>query len=266
MEQEYFASNAYSFLEVGEYVSEGETLASIETDKVEIPVNAPESGTLLAVFAKAGETVEKDKNLFKLDVGVQPKKEIKKDQKPTKEEPTAGAKAASEAISKEPAPKAVKDVAATTVAVPKSAPPQTRDESRVQMTRLRQRIAERLKESQNTTAALTTFNEADMSSIMQLRNRYKELVLQKHNVKLGFMSAFVKACTVALQEFPATNARIERDQIVYPNFVDISVAVATPKVPFSPNRYRVWLLRCCAIASSYHGWTWSGKLQNLAQR
>ncbi len=100
-------------------------------------------------------------------------------------------------------------------------------EERVRMTRLRKRIAERLKEAQNTAAMLTTFNEADMGAIMELRARYRETFEQKHGVRVGFMSFFVKACIVGLRELPAVNAEIDGDDIVYKNHYDIGVAVGT---------------------------------------
>ncbi len=103
------------------------------------------------------------------------------------------------------------------------------DEQRVRMTRLRQRIAQRLKEAQQTAAMLTTFNEIDMTAIMALRNQYKESFEKKHGVKLGFMSIFVKACIEALQELPAVNAEIYGDEIIYKNYYDIGVAVGTPQ-------------------------------------
>jgi hypothetical protein len=99
---------------------------------------------------------------------------------------------------------------------------------------MRARIAERLKESQNSAASLTTFNEVDMSALMKLRSKYKEDVLEKHSVKFGFMSPFIKAASVALKEIPAVNARIEGDNIVYQDYTDISVAVATPKGLVTP--------------------------------
>lgn len=102
-------------------------------------------------------------------------------------------------------------------------------EERVRMTRLRQKIAERLKEAQNTAAMLTTFNEVDMGAVMALRSQYKEGFEKKHGVKLGFMSFFVKACVNALQEYPAINAEIDGDEIVYKNYYDIGVAVSTPQ-------------------------------------
>jgi 2-oxoglutarate dehydrogenase E2 component (dihydrolipoamide succinyltransferase) len=102
-------------------------------------------------------------------------------------------------------------------------------DQRVRMTRLRKRIAERLKEAQNTAAMLTTFNEVDMTEAMALRDRYRETFEKKHGVRLGFMSFFVKACIVALKELPAVNAEIDGDDLVYKNYYDIGVAVGTPQ-------------------------------------
>jgi 2-oxoglutarate dehydrogenase E2 component (dihydrolipoamide succinyltransferase) len=102
-------------------------------------------------------------------------------------------------------------------------------EERVKMTRLRQSIARRLKEAQNTAAILTTFNEIDMGAVMELRNQYKDVFEKKHGTKLGFMSFFVKAAVNALKEIPAVNAEINGDDIIYKNFYDISVAVSTPQ-------------------------------------
>jgi 2-oxoglutarate dehydrogenase E2 component (dihydrolipoamide succinyltransferase) len=96
------------------------------------------------------------------------------------------------------------------------------------MTRLRKRIAERLKEAQNTAAMLTTFNEVDMTALNAARAHYKDAFEKKHGVKLGFMSFFVKACVTALKEWPAVNAEIDGDELVYKNFYDIGVAVGTP--------------------------------------
>ena len=99
---------------------------------------------------------------------------------------------------------------------------------------MRARIAERLKEAQNTAASLTTFNEIDMSALMAFRAKYKDQVLKDHGVKLGFMSAFVKASTVALRELPAVNASIEGNEMVYRDYADVSVAVSTPKGLVTP--------------------------------
>ena len=99
------------------------------------------------------------------------------------------------------------------------------------MTRLRRTIARRLKEAQNTAAMLTTFNEVDMGAVMALRSEYKDAFEKKHGVKLGFMSFFVKACVAALKEFPAVNAEIDGDEIVYKNFVHMGIAVGGPVGP-----------------------------------
>ena len=103
-----------------------------------------------------------------------------------------------------------------------------RNEERVRMTRLRQTIAKRLKEAQNTAAMLTTFNDVDMTAVMEARERYRDLFERKHGVRLGFMSFFVKACTMALREVPAVNASIEGDEIVYRDYADVGVAVSSP--------------------------------------
>ena len=97
------------------------------------------------------------------------------------------------------------------------------------MTRLRKMVASRLKEAQNTAAMLTTFNEVDMTEVMALRARYKDIFEKKHGVKVGFMSLFIKACVVALREFPAINAEISGDDIIYKNYYDIGVAVGSPQ-------------------------------------
>ena len=109
-----------------------------------------------------------------------------------------------------------------------TAPRQSHGEQRVKMTRLRRRIAERLKEAQNTAAILTTYNEADMSGVIALRKRYRDSFEKKHGVKLGFMSFFVKATIGALRELPALNAEVDGDEIVYKHDYDIGVAVGTP--------------------------------------
>jgi 2-oxoglutarate dehydrogenase E2 component (dihydrolipoamide succinyltransferase) len=106
---------------------------------------------------------------------------------------------------------------------------QSAREERVKMTRLRQTIARRLKESQNTAAQLTTFNEVDMSALMQLRSEYKDLFEKKYGVRLGFMSFFVRACVTALHEIPAVNAEISGDEIIYKNYVNMGIAVGTEK-------------------------------------
>ena len=113
-------------------------------------------------------------------------------------------------------------------ATPISAPDRGPRQERVKMTRLRKTIAKRLKESQNTAAMLTTFNEVDMGYVMDMRKKYQDAFVKKHGLKLGFMSIFTKACVTALQEIPAVNAEIDGDEIVYKNHYDIGVAVGTP--------------------------------------
>jgi 2-oxoglutarate dehydrogenase E2 component (dihydrolipoamide succinyltransferase) len=114
-----------------------------------------------------------------------------------------------------------------TPAAPKTARRPDEREQRVRMTRLRKRIAERLKQAQNTAAMLTTFNEVDMSAVLAARERYRDSFEKKHGVRLGFMSFFVKACIVALKELPAANGEIDGDDLVYKNYYDIGVAVGT---------------------------------------
>jgi len=126
-----------------------------------------------------------------------------------------------------PAP-APKPAPAAKPAVPAGPRGRADQEERVRMTRLRQRIAERLKEAQNQAAMLTTFNEVDMTNLLAVRNAYKDVFEKKHGVKLGFMSFFVKAAIAALQEIPAVNAEIEGTDIIYKNYYDIGVAVGTP--------------------------------------
>lgn len=162
----------------------------------------------------------------------QPKEEKKPE--PTKEASTPAPKQDSK-----PAPPPQKPTASkSSEPGPKQATPGAREERRVKMNRMRLRIAERLKQSQNTAASLTTFNEVDMSSIMEFRKLYKDEILKKQGVKLGFMSAFSRACILAMKEVPAVNASIEGpnggDTIVYRDYVDISVAVATEKGLVTP--------------------------------
>lgn len=226
-------------VEVGEFVAQDETVANIETDKVTIPVNAPESGIIKEVFAKEGDTVEVGKDLFRL-------------------EPKAGEAKPKATILERTADKPTEKMAEIKTVVPeiKAAPkPNTMStpipsamaatSSREKLTRMRLRIAERMKESQNTAASLTTFNEVDMSALMSMRSKYKEAFAKKHDAKLGFMSAFVKAAAQALQEIPVVNARMDMasQEIVYNKNVDISVAVATPKGLVTP------VLRNCEAMS-----------------
>jgi 2-oxoglutarate dehydrogenase E2 component (dihydrolipoamide succinyltransferase) len=126
-----------------------------------------------------------------------------------------------------PPPPAAPTITSAADLPPRSADP--RGEEVVRMSRLRQRIAERLKQAQNTAAMLTTFNEVDMGTLMHLRNEYRDAFEKKHNVRLGFLSFFVKAAIIALKEIPAVNAEIRGDELIYKNYYDIGVAVGTPQ-------------------------------------
>ncbi|MHA0327972.1 2-oxoglutarate dehydrogenase complex dihydrolipoyllysine-residue succinyltransferase [Sphingomonas melonis] len=140
-----------------------------------------------------------------------------KDGRITKEDVAAAAAAKPAATAQAPAS-----------AAPAAAPASGRKEERVKMTRLRQTIAKRLKEAQNTAAMLTTFNDVDMTAVIEARAKYKDLFEKKHGVRLGFMGFFVKAATMALKDIPSVNASIEGDEIVYHDYADISVAVSAP--------------------------------------
>jgi 2-oxoglutarate dehydrogenase E2 component (dihydrolipoamide succinyltransferase) len=254
------ATIAKWFKVVGEAVAADEPLVELETDKVTVEVNAPAAGTLVEIVVAAGETVTVGTVLGQIDAaaGATVKAAAAA---PVAAAPVAVAPAAA-GSGHPPAPSARKlieenrldaaaiagtgrdgritkgDVIATLehapAIVPAVAPaaPAARDEDpreeRVKMTRLRKRIAQRLKEAQNSAAMLTTFNEVDMTAINAVRAQYKDGFEKKHGVKLGFMSFFVKACVTALKEWPAVNAEIDGDDIVYKNYYDIGVAVGTP--------------------------------------
>ncbi|WP_066579622.1 2-oxoglutarate dehydrogenase complex dihydrolipoyllysine-residue succinyltransferase [Sphingomonas koreensis] len=145
-----------------------------------------------------------------------------KDGRITKEDVVAAASAKPAAPAAAPAP-------ATAAPVAAPATGGARNEERVRMTRLRQTVARRLKEAQNTAALLTTFNDVDMTAVIEARTKYKDLFEKKHGVRLGFMGFFVKAATMALKDIPAVNAQIDGDEIVYHDYADISVAVSAPQ-------------------------------------
>src|SRR5688500_14273346 len=150
-----------------------------------------------------------------------------KDGRLTKDDVLAAAAKAKEAAPPPPPPAA----ASPPPPPPPAARPASgeRREERVRMTRLRQTVARRLKEAQNTAALLTTFNDVDMTAVMEARSRYKDLFEKKHGIRLGFMSFFVKAAVLAARDVPAVNASIEGDEIVYRDYLDVSVAVSAPK-------------------------------------
>ncbi len=258
------ATVATWFKKPGDAVSADEMLCELETDKVTVEVPAPVSGVLDEIVAGDGTTVGVDALLATITEGATaeakpaaeaPAKAPAEAPAAETPEPSPEAKIAPAAekmmaehnisadavtgtgrdgrIMKEDVQKALAKTSApapapvSTPRAPTAASDVAREE-RVKMTRLRQTIARRLKDAQNTAAMLTTYNEVDMSAVMDLRNEYKDLFLKKHGVKLGFMSFFTKACAHALAEVPEVNAEIDGTDIVYKNFVHMGIAVGTP--------------------------------------
>jgi 2-oxoglutarate dehydrogenase E2 component (dihydrolipoamide succinyltransferase) len=233
----------------GEAVKLDDLLVELETDKVTLEVNAPASGILGKIRFTQGDTVKRGDLLVEVLEGASAPAPTTVS---TKAAPAAAVIAAPQAHSG-----AIMSPAATKIATENNLTPEQisasgkdgritkgdalaalenkspvaaineRSEERVKMSRLRKKIAERLKASQNTAAILTTFNEVDMFNIIALRNQYKDIFEKKHGVKLGFMSFFLKASLAALKEIPAVNAEIAGDEIVYKNYCDIGVAVGT---------------------------------------
>merc|ERR1712032_1743974 len=225
---------------VGDSVSEDEVLCEIETDKTSVPVPSPGSGVITELLVEDGSTVQPGVQLLKIQLGPGGAKPAAA--------PAAAAPAPAAAAPPPPPPaaplaarpppppmppKAPAAGAAPVLRMPPADPTTeiagTRSEHRVKMNRMRMKIASRLKEAQNTNAMLTTFNELDMSAIMQLRRDNQDAFVKKHGIKMGFMSAFVKASAYALTKQPTVNAVIEGQETIYRDYVDISVAVATPK-------------------------------------
>ncbi len=237
---------------VGDYVKADEMIVELETDKVSLEVNAPVAGIIKELKVAEGDTVKVKTLIGIIDdtaakpagAGTSAPVAASKPVEVAAPAKTSGGAHLSPAASKIAAENNVnvasgsgKDgrvtkgdvlgaIAGGSVSVaPAASGPR---EERVKMTKLRQKIAERLKDSQNTAASLTTFNEVDMSAVMKLRDLYKDEFLKKHGVKLGFMSFFTKAAVAALKTIPAVNAEIQGDEVVYKNYCDISVAVGTP--------------------------------------
>mmetsp|Transcript_15007 Transcript_15007/g.24484 ORF Transcript_15007/g.24484 Transcript_15007/m.24484 type:complete len:547 (-) Transcript_15007:186-1826(-) len=223
----------------GEMVSMDETIAQIETDKVTIDVRAPVAGVVQSYMVAEGDTVTVGQEIAVFTpsaAGAAAAAPVATAAAapPLPPRPvataTAAAAAAPAAPAAAPAPKTtVSAPVVADAAAPPAAPAGDRTESRVKMTRLRKRVAERLKSAQNTYAMLTTFNEIDMTNLMAMRSQYKDMFIDKHGVKLGFMSCFIKAASKALKAEPAVNATIDGDEIVYRNYFDISIAVSAPK-------------------------------------
>jgi len=232
----------------GEAVKLDELLVELETDKVTLEVNATSAGILGKINFVQGDTVKRGDLLTQITEGGVPSSVAPSEKQaepaivsaPQVREaimsPAAGKIAAENNISSAQIDASGKDGRITKGDVLSAMDNKTcssvpavsdRLEERVKMSRLRKKIAERLKDSQNTAAILTTFNEVDMTNILALRNQYKDKFEKKHGVKLGFMSFFIKASIMALQEIPAVNAQIEGEDIVYRNYCDIGVAVGT---------------------------------------
>merc|ERR1712115_278238 len=222
---------------VGDSVSEDEVLCEIETDKTSVPVPSPGSGVIEALHVEDGSTVQPGTKLLTLKLGPGGAKPAAAAPLPTTAPPPPPKPAAPISARPPPPPpmppRAPAAGAAPVLRMPPADPTTeiagTRSEHRVKMNRMRMKIASRLKDAQNTNAMLTTFNELDMSAIMQLRKDNQDAFVKKHGIKMGFMSAFVKASAYALTKQPTVNAVIEGQETVYRDFVDISVAVATPK-------------------------------------
>lgn len=223
--------------------------------QIDVAVNAPEAGTIKEFLANEEDTVTVGQDLVRIELGGAPtegsaekseSKEEKSSPAPEETKPASDSKPGPEKESKpepskpesKPAPEKKESPKPNKEATESTSSSGTRDERRVKMNRMRLRIAERLKQSQNTAASLTTFNEVDMSSIMEFRKLYKDDVLKKTGVKLGFMSAFSRAAVLAMRDLPAVNASIEGpdggDTVVFRDYVDISVAVATEKGLVTP--------------------------------
>lgn len=253
------ATIAKWFKNEGDYVQQDEMLVELETDKVTLEVNAPASGVLTKIESGEGDTVEVDAIIGSINESAEkPAGGAAPAASESKSKPSAPAATSTSAqnnseavlspaaqkiatennlnissgtgkdgrVTKADALKAVANGGGIGGVSPAPAGPR---EERVKMTKLRQKIAQRLKDSQNTAAILTTFNEVDMTNVMALRKEYKDLFLDKHDTKLGFMSFFAKASIKALKEIPAVNAEIDGSDIVYKNHYDISVAVGTPQ-------------------------------------
>jgi 2-oxoglutarate dehydrogenase E2 component (dihydrolipoamide succinyltransferase) len=204
----------------GETVARDELVVELETDKVLLEVLAPSAG-VLEISARKGETVLPGALLGRVVAGPA-NPEVADVQPPSPGTTAGGLSSPPAAAPKEPAPvptKTLSPAAASSV----------RRETRVRMTRLRQTIAKRLKQAQNTAAMLTTFNEVDMSAVLALRSRYRDVFEKRHGVKLGFMSFFVRACVAALKAVPDVNAQIDGADLVYKNHYDIGVAVGTDR-------------------------------------
>ncbi len=231
---------------VGDAVSEGENLIDVETDKVVLELPAGKSGVLTKIIKGDGAKVGSEELIAIIDTAavvetapvthsevhapIPPS--VRKLARENDIDPNAlQGSGRSGRVTKEDVLSAVQQVSASAApqAVPTIAPTGNRPEQRVAMTRIRLRIAERLLQSQQNAAILTTFNEVNMQPVMDLRNRYKDAFEKKHGIKLGFSSFFVKAAVLALQKFPIVNASVDGSDIIYHGYFDIGVAIGSER-------------------------------------
>ena len=242
--------------QVGDSVKKDEPIVELETDKAAQELVAPEDGVLAEILVPEGENAEVGVVIAKLKPGkveagaepvAAPVEEAEAPKAMAAKEPMPSAKRViaekgldagsivgtgkDGRITKGDALVAKKPAAVVAPSTPRDTGPRPTEarEERVRMSRLRQTIARRLKDAQNTAAMLTTYNEVDMTEVMEMRKKYKQVFIDKHGVKLGFMSFFIKACCTALKDVPSVNAEIDGTDIIYKNFYDMSVAVGTDK-------------------------------------
>lgn len=222
----------------GDRVEVDEPIAQIETDKVTIDVASPEAGVIQKLVAKEGDTVEPGTKIAVISKSAEGVAQVAPSEQ-TSQKTASLLSPPAEKIEEKQEPKVETSPVTEKPKAPSPPPPKRsatepqlppkERERRVPMTRLRKRVATRLKDSQNTFAMLTTYNEVDMTNLMKLRSDYKDAFVEKHGVKLGLMSGFVKAAVSGLQNQPTINAVIDGDDVIYRDYVDISIAVGTPK-------------------------------------
>ncbi|WP_038247289.1 dihydrolipoyllysine-residue succinyltransferase [Ghiorsea bivora] len=208
--------------DVGDEIHVDDIIAEIESDKITMEITATESGILQEQLAAEEDTVEPGQVIGLIDTSVDvaaANTGVSEANEP--EETTTSKTKGSSSKEVIPAPETKDETITDTT------PLAEREQISVPMTRLRKRIATRLKEAQNTAAMLTTFNEVNMQPIMDMRQQYQEEFTAKFGVKLGFMSFFVKACVSACAEFPTVNAYIDGDDVLYHNYIDMGIAVST---------------------------------------
>ncbi|KAJ5102247.1 hypothetical protein NUU61_004469 [Penicillium alfredii] len=240
--------------QVGDFIELDEELATIETDKIDVSVNAPQAGVIQQLLVGERDTVTVDQAIAEIQPGEQPAKNESKSSteeepnpKPEAPQPAKGESVEPSSSPPQPPPPVNSTPEHKEVSQPAPATTSTtqqplswgfrpsRVEERVKMIRIRQRTAQKLKESQNTAAFLTTFNEVDMTRIIECRKKNQDAVLEKRGVKLGFMGSMARASSLALKEIPSVNASIKNnDTIVYRDYVDLSVAAAIPKGLVTP--------------------------------